>query len=119
MTTFQTYPIQCSCTNLVDVNIYQSVNVTVDPSLLDKVKKRKINNYKCSSCGEKSELAHHFLFVDMAKKIWVWCYPDNRRQNRSTIEREIKNGSGLISNIIGQEPFLVFGYDELLEKINY
>lgn len=119
MTSYKSGLIKCSCGNLVDTKIYDSVNVTVSPELLDKVKKRKVNNYKCPKCGQKSELAHQFLFVDMRNNLWIWCYPEGERGNRSEIEEEIINDKTIkpMTNIFGLTPFLVFGYDELLEKL--
>lgn len=119
MTQLNIHPIQCSCGNIVDVEIYQSVNVTVDPELLGKVKNRSINCYACPKCGEKSELAHQFLFVDMDKKLWIWCYPEGMRGERLVIEKVHANDGSfnLLSKYTGQLPDLVFGYDELLKKI--
>lgn len=120
MTQIQNYPIECQCGNLVDVKIYQSVNVTVDESLLGKVKKRKINNYKCEKCGATSELAYQFLYVDMKKKQWIWCYPEAERNNLDTIEKELSE-TRVLENMLeklGQpKPLILFGYDELLAKI--
>ncbi len=121
MTQLQIYPIKCECGNLIDVNLYQSVNVTVDPSLLGKVKKRKINNYKCDKCGAESELAYQFLFVDMKKGIWVWCYPEAERKNKDKIEEELLKTQALENMLqkLGQpKPTIVFGYDELLDKLD-
>ena len=42
MSRYQIGDIQCSCGNLVHMELYESVNVTVDPNLLSKVKSRKI-----------------------------------------------------------------------------
>ena|SRR3989344_9359540 len=120
MTSLKKYQIQCGrCGNSVDVEIYHSVNVTTDPGLLDKVKKRKINNYECSKCGEKTDLVYQFLFVDMKNKLWIWCYSEQMRENRLEIEKELANSKAtdFLMGIIDQRPILVFGYDELLEKL--
>ncbi len=120
MTQIQKYPIKCQCGNLIDFDLYQSVNVTVDESLLGKVKKRKINNYKCNKCGATSELAYQFLYVDMKNKKWIWCYPEAERENVHKIEKELAETQALENMLekLGQpKPLIVFGYDELLEKI--
>lgn len=121
MTQLQTIPIKCECGSLVDFNLYQSVNVTVSPSLSSKVKKRKINNFKCNRCGAKSELAHNFLYVDMEKGIWIWCYPEAERKNKNKIEKELIKTQALTNVVqkLGQsKPKIVFGYDELLDGLD-
>lgn len=121
MTQWQIYTIGCDCGNLIDFNLYQSVNVTVDKSLLKNVKERKINNYKCDKCGASSELAYQFLYVDMENKKWIWCYPEGEREKKSVIEQTLAKTSGLTGMLrkLGQpKPLLVFGYDELLNKLD-
>lgn len=113
------HKIECTCGNLVDVDIYDSVNVTVDPSLLDKIKHKQINNFKCSKCGTESELSYQFLFVDLLNKLWVWCYPEGQKENRLDIENETINNINVkhMTDAVGIKPVLVFGYNELLEMI--
>jgi len=122
MTQFNLYPIRCSCKNIVDVEIYDSVNVTVSPLLLNKVRRKKINNFKCDNCGNESELAHRFLYVDMKKGLWIWCYPSGDRENRKEIVKVLTEGkvavmSKYVERLGQQEPKIVFGYDELLALI--
>jgi hypothetical protein len=121
MTQITSYQINCQCGNPVDVKVYQSVNVTVDPQLLPKVKSRQINNYVCDKCGVKSELSYRFLYVDMKKGKWIWCYPEMERKNLKLIEEELGAVAGIdqLLKQFGQtKPEIVFGYDELLRKID-
>lgn len=121
MTQYQPYSIECSCGNVVEIDLYQSVNVTVDESMISKVKRRKINNFKCDFCGASSELAYHFLYVDMKKKKWIWCYPESERNDKKKIEKEMSKVRGLANLIeeFGQsKPVIVFGYDELFAMID-
>jgi hypothetical protein len=122
MTQFNTYPIQCNCNNIVDIELYDSVNVTVDSPLAKKVRQRQINNFKCNNCGNESELAYRFLYVDMKKGVWIWCYPFGDKGRSGEIEKELNNEKlvtmGKFIEKFGQQnPKIVFGYDELLALI--
>ena len=119
MTKIQIYKIECECGNTIDVELFHSVNITVDPELLVKLKNRKINNYECKKCGQKNELAYQFLFVDMKRNIWVWCYPEAARGNVEEIKKELgqSKANDLLVGLGASKPSLVFGYDELFDLI--
>lgn len=122
MSRYQVGDIQCSCGNLVNMELYESVNVTVDPKLLPKVKSRKINSFYCNKCGEKSELAFQFLYVDMNKNYWIWVYPEVAREKKKEIEKDLNKQTGKMQKFLGKlgagKTRIVFGYDELFEIID-
>lgn len=103
------------------MELYESVNVTVDPKLSSKVKSRKVNYFYCDKCGERSELAFQFLYVDMKNNHWIWVYPEAARNNKDAIEKELQH-TGNMQNIADKlgigKPKIVFGYDELFEIID-
>ncbi len=109
--------IKCKCGNEVEMQLYDSVNVTLNPELKEKIIKREINIFECPKCGVKSpDLAYPFLYADMTKKIWIWCYPEEMEKDRERIEKEL---NGKMPNLISRIDFktmFAFGYDEL-EKI--
>jgi len=106
---------------MVPMDLYESVNVTVDPNLSSKVKSRKINAFYCDKCGERSELAFQFLYVDMRNNHWVWVYPEAARNNKDAIEKELQH-TGNMQNITDKlgigKPKIVFGYNELFKIID-
>ena len=122
MTRYQLGEIQCSCGNLVHMELYNSVNVTVDPKLLSKIKLRKINSFYCDTCGEKSELAYQFLYVDMKKNYWIWVYPEAASENKNEIENELNKQTGkvqkFLGKLVGENITVVFGYNELFKIID-
>ena len=113
--------VECSCGNLVEMDIYNSVNVTVSPELKDKIINRKINNYECKNCGAKTELASHFLYVDLRKDHWLYVYPDARRSEKDNIlaelNKELEPAKKMSESLNIPAPIVVFGYDELFEFI--
>ena len=69
--------IQCSeCGHTHLLNIWHSVNATVDPSLKDSLLKRELNMRRCH-CGKEVEVAQDLLYHDMDAAFQVWLkYPD-------------------------------------------
>jgi len=70
------------CRNEGEIDLYESVNVTGSPELLEAVKNRKINSLHCEKCGFKNEIIMPFLYHDMHfyhdmnKTLMVWVYPE-------------------------------------------
>jgi tetratricopeptide (TPR) repeat protein len=113
--------IKCQCGNVVDVDLWQSVNVTLDPDLIVKVKQRKVNNYHCNKCGANSELAFQFLYNDMDNKKWVWCYPEQARSKEKEIKKELKKEAKqpMYRLMDIDTTKVVFGYDELFTELGF
>lgn len=120
MTQINNVQVECSCGNKIDFEFYDSVNITVDPELILKVRNKEINSYKCRKCGRKSGLLHQFLFVDLERKIWVWCYPESFRGEESEMKKEFVQGpvGDLLLGIVAPMPSFAFGYDELLNILS-
>lgn len=75
--------VKCpECKNEGQLSLYESVNVTGNPELLEAVKNRKINSFHCEKCGYKIEIMMPFLYHDMHfyhdmnKTLMVWVYPE-------------------------------------------
>lgn len=121
MTKIQNTDIRCKCGNLVETKLYHSVNVMLNPELKKNILNREINNFYCKKCGLKSDLICQFLYVDDNYKEWIWCFPEGLKQKKDKILEEIKNDRAteiLDSFNLGISQSVVFGYDELLKKID-
>lgn len=121
MTMLDLYPVTCEkCGEVNEAPMIYSINLRVDTDLIDSIKKREINNYECPGCGNKHELGHDFLFVDEANGLFLHCYPEKLKALRVELEKEaIKSPvNDLESKYSNLQHGVVFGYDELLEKIN-
>lgn len=125
MTLLNNHDVECpNCGNNENVYLHSSVNIQVDPKLLKAVIKRKINNFQCSRCHTFYELIDRFLFVDMKKGKWIWVYPFANNKDRTLIVDQLKTSvvekmSNIINEISGAQMEVVFGYDELFEKLDY
>ncbi len=111
--------IKCKRGHTSEVDAYTSVNVTTDSELKEKVRKKDVNWFKCSQCGEIIDLVYHFLYADLEKKIWIWCFPEFELENRKEIEKEYTKMSEKISGFFKMNLMFAFGYDELFELINH
>lgn len=120
MTQIITKNIKCSCGNDVEIVVYDSVNVTLDPKLKEAVMNREINSFKCPKCRLKAEISYKFLYNDMANKKIIWCYPKYEKDNAENIKKMLIETAKKVVEVAGgkyEEPYLVFGYDELLKLI--
>lgn len=59
------------CQSMQEVNYYQSVNVTIDPSLKQKVLSRTLNTNMCTTCNREINIVSGFLYHDMANRIML------------------------------------------------
>jgi len=61
-----------NCGAPIHASVYQTVNVTVDPSLKEAVLSRRINLTFCQRCKREVIVATDLLYHDMRKKFMVW-----------------------------------------------
>ena len=113
--------IKCKCGNEVEMNLYDSVNVTVDPELKEKVINREINIFYCPKCGAKSQdLVYPFLYTDNTKGMWIWCFPEEKKKDREKTEKEVREAREKAEKIFPKNLTVLFayGYDELEKILN-
>lgn len=116
--------IKCSsCGNLIEIDLYASVNVITNPELAEKIRARKINSYKCEKCGAEKEPACRFLYVDLKNQLWAWIFPEDDRKHRDQIEENLLIGLKKVRETLSDmrrpkiQLLLAFGYDELFKLI--
>ncbi|MBA5794044.1 CpXC domain-containing protein [Flavobacterium sp. xlx-214] len=106
---FQNCP---NCGSEQKVRYYQSVNITLQPELKNKVLSGKLNTNTCSNCDKEIDLISGFLYHDM--------------QNRIMLELAFEDGNDdsgkneIINNLIQQGYIYrkTNEYGRLIEKIN-
>ena len=57
--------------------MYESVNVSLDPSLREKVLTGEIFQWECPKCGESLSVMYDLLYHDMDKKFQIYYSPAN------------------------------------------
>lgn len=102
--------INCNhCNHEQEINLYSSVNVTLDPDLKDKVIRKNLNVKRCEHCDQTINVVSGFLYHDMQNKLLLAL-------NTSEEETEDNNNP-----FLQQEGYIyreVNSYNELLQKIN-
>ncbi len=129
MSLFFEEEISCpKCKHKQKMKIWQSLNVTDNTTLRERLFNAEINVFKCESCGSGAFLAVPLLYNDVERKFCVQFYPyDSLKQktfcDRFTIEGKFKieklpekiakSGNYLL------EPHIVFDLDEMLRYIQF
>ena len=82
-----TQKIYCpKCSNCQEFEIWESVNVTLDPKLKEKVLNRNLMTFECDKCGYKAEGVYPLLYHDMDKKLIIYLVPKDE-YNEERFER--------------------------------
>lgn len=92
------------------INVYRTVNTTVDPSLKDKVKNGILNDKNCTGCGKNISIVSGFLYHDILNKVII-----SLNTTEEPAETFTENNP-----FVAQEGYIVREvrtYPELLEKI--
>ena len=68
-----TETIKCpSCRKKQTFTIWDSVNVSIDPQLKQKLLNRELTTFICKHCGVDANIESNCLYHDMEKGILVW-----------------------------------------------
>jgi hypothetical protein len=127
MTLINNVDIKCpKCGTVFNAPYYQSVNVTLDPELKNKVLENSINIFECPNCKlSPIILPEPFAYHDMQRRLYLTLYPES-----SILKWPEYELGTLLQNKKLQEVFksqdkkifdfktrIVFGWAYLLEKI--
>ncbi len=121
--------ITCSeCKNTFETRFYNSVNVTLDPSLKDAILSRSLNNAFCPQCKAQVTIASGLLYHDMHNKLWLqtiwedeqkWAEAETRYKDAlKSTATEYRGLAPAFASIEKEMTVrLVFGYNQLREKV--
>lgn len=77
MSKISSVTITCpECSHSQAVEVYSSINVTLDPKLRDEFSSHRINIFECEKCGLKQPVETDFMYHDMKNKFIVYVIPD-------------------------------------------
>jgi len=89
-----TQPLKCpECGHEQDIEVWGSINVTLDPSARIDLFAGSINLFNCDSCGHKSTLPFSLLYNDAQRQICVHYYPINSIKSDEFLEQFMADGS--------------------------
>lgn len=67
-----------NCQRQQSFTLWQSINVTLDPSLKEKLKRGELTTFRCGQCGHAAEVVFSLLYHDMEKRWMIWLVPDGK-----------------------------------------
>ena len=126
MTLQSTQQLDCpNCGNSQEVTIWQTVNVTLDPSLRELLAERRINAFHCGECGLAAYLGVPLLYHDMRRRFCVQFYPAEAIPDyyfiamfEPALPTFMRSFADLPLEYVTQ-PHLVFDMDDLLHCVEF
>lgn len=118
----QPYSIKCpKCGESQEAELYESVNVTREPDLREKLMTNKINEVVCKSCNFSFRVDKPFLYIDQENMVLIYLIPAEQDQYDNG-EDQFNDFMGNMLNLLPQdlkapEIQLVFNRVELIERI--
>ena len=126
MTRVSSHELECShCGFKQNVNIWESINVSLDPDLRQRLFQGQINVFKCQKCEKETFISVPLFYHDMEKGFSVQFFPLDWLQDESLLldafTREGELNTGLFqlpetSDYI-KRTHIVFDMDELLRYV--
>lgn len=124
MTLANTTIIKCgNCGSKIEVYLYSSVNVDVDPYLKEKVLSGNINSGFCDKCNTINRVDNAFLYHDMKLGLMAWVYGEQFKNRADEITKsvleETKRVREKTPKILSQQfaTIVVFGINDLKDKL--
>ncbi len=79
------------CKKESDFQIWESINIQLDPEMKEQVLNGEAFLFKCPDCGEEAYVNYSVLYHDMEKRIMIYLLPD--------VEEEIKAAAQFMSGM--------------------
>jgi len=93
MTMQRSIELDCpKCGEKKSVILYDTINVSLDPSVKDKLFKGEINTFQCEKCQEEVFVPIPLLYHDMDKPFLVQYYPFNAVEGNEFLNQFSKEG---------------------------
>ena len=126
MTMETTEQIECpECGNRQDVTVWRSINVSLDPSLRDKLFDRRINAFRCEKCEFAAYLGVPLMYHDMHRQFVVQFYPPDAIEDDQFVRMfepsqpvTVKGPLAVDAGYLAR-PHLVFDMDEMARCVAF
>lgn len=116
-----------SCNNEQQLNYYQSVNITLQPELRQKVLNQQLNLQICTHCNNEINIITDFLYHDMENKLMIHFKQSEGKNEEDSIDDMLNEmlEKGYIYRVVNHyadlvEKIKIFDYklnDEIVDKI--
>ena len=115
-------PFTCACGVTFEADVFRSANVTLHPSLKERILAGRFNRICCPSCRREIDAGIPFLYHDMGANLMVWVYPSESASQANAIRDKVKRSYEIVATVLPGQPSegghdVVFGLEELLPLI--
>lgn len=108
--------IKCpSCGKESKFEIWDSVNVSVDPDIKEKVLNGDLFKFKCPKCHEETYVHYPCLYHDMEEKFMIYYLPNEQTEDEINKDTEILNKYSKVYD--GYKFRIVRDPNRLIEKV--
>lgn len=105
------------CSKKSDLEIYSSINVSLDPTLKNRILDASLFSWECPHCHEVFNLLYGFLYHDMENDYMIFFEPDEKPCTELVEDRSIPSMPPMF-NMDGYKYRQVHGLNRLKEKIH-
>ncbi len=117
-----------SCGASLTVDVAESLNPERDATFRGLILERRLHRGVCARCGERTVVDKALVYLDPGRGLWLWCRPLADRADVAHWEQELtvlfaatmkQRRSNAAVRAWGRtlSPSLVFGYEELRERV--
>jgi len=121
MTLIRTEKIYCKgCGKGLYANIYDSINVTLNPEMKEMIIKGEINTFVCDYCKTIKRISSRLFYHDMTNNMIISVNPTGKKSDRGELLNELKGKiipfKSMSNSRVGYIFDEVFSLDELIER---
>ncbi|MEO1288990.1 MAG: CpXC domain-containing protein [Chloroflexota bacterium] len=130
MTKFQRAIVNCpACNTQQEVEVYQTINVTLNPDLKQSLFEGNINILNCSECDNRTPIDTTFLYHDMIQQLAIYYYPptlirEDEFLKQFNVDGTLNHDTSMFPNeklddmaYLMQRPQIVFSMTDLLTYV--
>lgn len=129
MSTFHTVELTCAaCSGAFEGALLDSLNAERHPAGRQQLLDRTLHALTCPHCGARNLIDKPLLYTDLGQGLFIQCLPETGRLRFEVDEQTIVEVHRRVFDAEGTPPFvrglggsaqprLVYGYEELREKV--
>jgi len=107
--------VKCpDCNHEQEIEIYQSLNVSLDPELKEKLINGDLTTFNCQKCRYETHFPINLLYNDMDEQILIYWLQSEEDTN-AFLESQKKYSDNILHQMYKKR--IVFSLGELVEKI--
>ena len=116
------YHIACpSCGEEIDVDLYEAVNIAVDPALRESLMENRLNTVDCTACDYRFRIDKPLLYNDPGRRWMIYWIPltnlDYAKAEEDFRAMQTRMTALIPEDMMLPELHLVFTRTELVERI--